>query len=91
MIPGWEKTIELALQSLAPGGSLHIVDFGRQERLPRWFRGMLRAWLGKFHVSPRDDLHAELASQARVGRHEPRVRAALPRLCGACGGAQAGA
>ena len=24
-------------QSLAPGGSLHIVDFGRQERLPRWF------------------------------------------------------
>ena len=64
MIPGWEKTIELALQSLAPGGALHIVDFGRQEQLPGWFRGMLRAWLAKFHVSPRDDLHAELQSKA---------------------------
>ena len=35
MIPGWEKTIELGLQALAPGGSLHVVDFGQQERLPR--------------------------------------------------------
>jgi S-adenosylmethionine-diacylgycerolhomoserine-N-methlytransferase len=65
MIPGWEKTIDLALQSLAPGGSLHVVDFGRQERLPRWFRGALRAWLAKFHVSPRDDLAAELHRKAR--------------------------
>ena len=51
--------------ALAPGGSLHVVDFGRQERLPRWFRSALRAWLGKFHVSPRDDLAAELHRQAR--------------------------
>jgi S-adenosylmethionine-diacylgycerolhomoserine-N-methlytransferase len=65
MIPGWEKTIELALQSLAPGGSLHVVDFGSQERLPSWFRGALRAWLAKFHVSPRDDLAAELERKAR--------------------------
>ena len=64
MIPGWERTIELALQSLAPGGALHIVDFGGQEQLPGWFRGMLRAWLAKFHVSPRDDLRAELQSKA---------------------------
>jgi S-adenosylmethionine-diacylgycerolhomoserine-N-methlytransferase len=65
MIPGWEKTIDLALQSLAPGGSLHVVDFGPQERLPHWFRGALRAWLTKFHVSPRDDLAAELHRKAR--------------------------
>jgi S-adenosylmethionine-diacylgycerolhomoserine-N-methlytransferase len=65
MIPGWEKTIDLALQSLAPGGSLHVVDFGSQERLPRWFRSALRAWLAKFHVSPRDDLGAELERKAR--------------------------
>jgi S-adenosylmethionine-diacylgycerolhomoserine-N-methlytransferase len=65
MIPGWDKTVDLALQSLVPGGSLHVVDFGRQERLPRWFRGALRAWLGKFHVSPRDDLAAELHRKTR--------------------------
>jgi S-adenosylmethionine-diacylgycerolhomoserine-N-methlytransferase len=65
MIPGWEKTIDLALQSLAPGGSLHVVDFGRQEQLPRWFRAALRAWLAKFHVSPRDDLAAVLHRKAR--------------------------
>jgi S-adenosylmethionine-diacylgycerolhomoserine-N-methlytransferase len=65
MIPGWEKTIDLALQSLAPGGSLHVVDFGRQERLPHWFRTALRAWLAKFHVSPRDDLAAILHRRAK--------------------------
>jgi S-adenosylmethionine-diacylgycerolhomoserine-N-methlytransferase len=65
MIPGWEKTVDLALQSLAPGGSLHIVDFGGQEGLPGWFRTMPRAWLAKFHVSPRDNLRAELERRAR--------------------------
>ena len=58
MIPGWEKTIDAALAALHPGGSLHIVDFGRQERLPRWFRDALRAWLAKFHVAPRDSICA---------------------------------
>ena len=66
MIPGWEKTIALALQSLAPGGSLHVVDFGSQERLPAWFRSALRGWLARFHVSPRDNLDAELHRQARA-------------------------
>ncbi|TGV54958.1 class I SAM-dependent methyltransferase, partial [Mesorhizobium sp. M00.F.Ca.ET.149.01.1.1] len=42
MIPGWEKTVSAALAALAPGGSLHVVDFGQQERLPRWFRSLLR-------------------------------------------------
>ncbi|TIX20617.1 MAG: class I SAM-dependent methyltransferase, partial [Mesorhizobium sp.] len=42
MIPGWEKTVSAALAALAPGGSLHVVDFGQQEGLPRWFRTMLR-------------------------------------------------
>jgi S-adenosylmethionine-diacylgycerolhomoserine-N-methlytransferase len=64
MIPGWQATINRALQSLAPAGSLHIVDFGQQERLPPWFGSLLRGWLAKFHVSPCADLHAELARQA---------------------------
>ncbi len=68
MIPGWERTVALGLDALAPGGSLHVVDFGGQERLPSWFRAGLRAWLARFHVSPRDDLRAVLESEcARTG------------------------
>lgn len=68
MIPEWEKAIARAVDSIAIGGSLHIVDFGAQERLPRWFRALLRGWLGKFHVEPRTMLAAELAAQAeRIG------------------------
>lgn len=63
MIPSWERTVSLGLDALAPGGSLHIVDFGGQERLPPWFRSGLRAWLSKFHVSPRDELRAVLESE----------------------------
>jgi S-adenosylmethionine-diacylgycerolhomoserine-N-methlytransferase len=68
MIPGWEKTVSAALAALKPGGSLHIVDFGQQEGLPRWFRGLLHTWLAKFHVTPRDRLREVLESEsARVG------------------------
>jgi S-adenosylmethionine-diacylgycerolhomoserine-N-methlytransferase len=65
MIPGWEKTIPAALASLAPGGSLHIVDFSQQDGLPRWFRSGLRAWLAKFHVEPRDSLREVLESECQ--------------------------
>ncbi|MFE0015134.1 class I SAM-dependent methyltransferase [Mesorhizobium sp. NPDC059054] len=64
MIPGWEKTVAAGLAALAPGGSLHIVDFGQQERLPGWFRSLLRAWLKKFHVSPRESLREVLESES---------------------------
>ncbi|NGO50630.1 class I SAM-dependent methyltransferase [Allomesorhizobium camelthorni] len=65
MIPGWEKTIPTALAALAPGGSLHIVDFGQQDGLPHWFRSGLRAWLAKFHVAPRDSLREVLESECQ--------------------------
>lgn len=66
MIPGWQRAVAQGLECVAPGGSLHIVDFGGQERLPRWFRSMLRAWLAKFHVAPRDNLREELERQAKA-------------------------
>ncbi|TGV77115.1 SAM-dependent methyltransferase, partial [Mesorhizobium sp. M2D.F.Ca.ET.145.01.1.1] len=47
-----------------PTGSLHIVDFGHQEGLPGWFRALLRGWLKKFHVTPRESLRDVLESQA---------------------------
>ena len=69
MIPEWQRTITAALGALKQGGSLHVVDFGKQERLPPWFRSALRAWLAKFHVSPRDSLREVLESESRrVGK-----------------------
>jgi S-adenosylmethionine-diacylgycerolhomoserine-N-methlytransferase len=61
MMPDWQRVLDIALDLVAPGGQLHIVDFGRQEQLPAWFRAGLRRWLGLFHVTPRDDLEPVLA------------------------------
>ncbi|MBN9243302.1 MAG: class I SAM-dependent methyltransferase [Mesorhizobium sp.] len=63
MIPDWQRTIAQALAVLEPGGSLHIVDFGGQDRLPGWFRRMLHGWLARFHVAPRDNLREALESE----------------------------
>ncbi|MBZ9675854.1 class I SAM-dependent methyltransferase [Mesorhizobium sp. ES1-1] len=63
MIPDWEKTVTAALAALAPGGSMHIADFGQQEGLPGWFRTLLSGWLQKFHVSPRETLRDVLESE----------------------------
>ena len=64
MIPQWRDVIDAATALLAPGGALHIVDFGRQEGLPETFRSLLRRWLALFHVTPRDDLEAVLTARA---------------------------
>lgn len=66
MIPDWEKAIDAALAAVRPGGSLHIVDFGQQERLPRWFRSLLQGWLARFHVTPRATLRETLAAKAEA-------------------------
>lgn len=60
MIPEWERALAQSVVWLQPGGELHLVDFGGQERLPRWFRG-LRQWLALFNVIPRDALEGALA------------------------------
>ena len=65
MIPGWQEAIRAGLAATAPGGELHIVDFGAQERLPRAFKTLLRAWLARFHVTPRDSLREMLESDSR--------------------------
>ncbi|TCR83475.1 S-adenosylmethionine-diacylgycerolhomoserine-N-methyltransferase [Rhizobium sp. BK376] len=71
MIPEWQRAVDAALAALAPGGELHIVDFGQQERLPRWFRSMLQSWLRKFHVTPRADLRTVLGAAAKA--HNARL------------------
>jgi S-adenosylmethionine-diacylgycerolhomoserine-N-methlytransferase len=64
MIPPWRAALRQAYAAVAPGGRLHVVDFGGQASLPRWFRSGLRAWLARFSVEPRADLEAELAALA---------------------------
>ena len=64
MIPDWRGTLDVATTLVAPGGALRIVDFGGQERLPASFRLLLRRWLALFHVTPRDDLEADLRARS---------------------------
>ncbi len=65
MIPDWQKAIDAAIAALNPGGSLHIADFGQQERLPTSFRRALHGWLNRFHVTPRERLFDVLCEKAR--------------------------
>lgn len=60
MIPPWQEAIERGAASLAPGGSLHIVDFGQYERLPGWAKRFHFKSLNDFHVFPRRELPAVL-------------------------------
>ena len=45
---------------MAPGGTLHVVDFGDMAGLPGWFRRAMTAWLAKFHVRHRPEVEATL-------------------------------
>lgn len=64
MIPDWERALRLAAAQVRPGGALHVVDFGDQTGLPRWFRRMLHTWLARFHVAPRLDLPERMQALA---------------------------
>jgi S-adenosylmethionine-diacylgycerolhomoserine-N-methlytransferase len=78
MIPPWQAALGHGLDLLAPGGTLHVVDFGDQAELPGWFRALLARWLDLFHVTPREDLGPEFARQAAAKglehRHEALYR-----------------
>lgn len=60
MIPDWRRVLRAAAARLKPGGCLHVLDFGDQERLPSIAHGLLRRWLAMFDVTPRDCLEQEL-------------------------------
>jgi S-adenosylmethionine-diacylgycerolhomoserine-N-methlytransferase len=54
-----------AIDVVADGGALEIVDFGDQAGLPRLVRAGLRRWLAAFDVAPRDALGEVVAALAR--------------------------
>jgi S-adenosylmethionine-diacylgycerolhomoserine-N-methlytransferase len=66
MIPDWRRVLQAATDRLKPGGCLHIVDFGNQERLPGIARALLLRWLAMFDVTPRDDLERELLAMVKT-------------------------
>ena len=66
MIPDWRGVLQAAAAHLKPGGRLHVVDFGAQERLPGIARALLLRWLAMFDVTPRDDLECALSDMAEA-------------------------
>ena len=64
MIPPWREALARALDVVAPGGSLEIVDFGDCAGLPGSFKAGLMRWLAAFDVTPREDLSDALAALA---------------------------
>lgn len=78
MIPCWREALDHAAGMLAPGGSLHIVDFGQCEQLPGAFKRGLFAFLGHYSVTPRPELAAccrEAAERHGLAHHfEPLYR-----------------
>lgn len=73
MIPEWSVAIAHAGGLLAPGGSLHIVDFGEFGGLARPFRAAMQAWLRRFHVTPRREMVSHAWGFARRVGLEPEV------------------
>ena len=64
MIPQWRRVLPKALETAGPGGRLYILDFGRREAWPLWFKAGLFAWLRQFSVYPRAELKPELTKLA---------------------------
>lgn len=56
MIPAWEAVLDHAASTLAPGGALHVVDFGTMDEMPKLARTAMLAWLAHFSVTPRTNL-----------------------------------
>lgn len=76
MIPDWQGAMREAVHRLSAHGSLHIVDFGQQEDLPRWWRAALLGWLAHFHVEPR----AMLVEAAREVANDAGGQVSVTRL-----------
>ena len=62
------RAIDRAIALCRKGATLHLVDFGDLEGLPRPLQRALRAWLRWFHVVPRPDAGRHLTGLAVSGR-----------------------
>lgn len=67
MVDQPEQAVRAAVRHLAPGGTLHVVDFGDMAGLPGWFGRAMAAWLAKFHVRYRPEVAVTLGTLAGTG------------------------
>lgn len=56
MIPDWKGALRAAANALSPAGTIRAVDFADLKGLGRIGESLLRFWLSRFHVSPREEL-----------------------------------
>ena len=68
MMPTWPQALDAALNNLAPGGKIYVVDFWDQAGLPRPFARLLTRWLALFHVHHRPELLDHLRRLEKEGR-----------------------
>ena len=66
--------IDSAVAGLAPGGRLHVVDFGTMAGLPRPVRWLLMRWLHSFHVWPSTAAADRLRERQATDRADFRLR-----------------
>lgn len=59
MIPTWKVVLRSAYSLLASHGSLHIVDFGRQESFPACAKKLALALLRRYLTTPPEELEQE--------------------------------
>ncbi|MCJ2044865.1 class I SAM-dependent methyltransferase [Methylobacterium sp. J-078] len=81
MIPPWERVLAEAAGHLAPGGELHVVDFGGQAGLPWPVRALLNRWLAAFSVTPRAHLPEAVAGVAGAAGAHARVNQRFRGYC----------
>jgi len=78
MIPDWRQALRAASDSLTPDGRLHVVDFGDLEGLGWIGAGVLRNWLGLFHVEPRTEIVRAIEHQAALAPGQRGQMVLLP-------------
>lgn len=74
IIPPWRESIDHALEVLPEGGAMHIVDFGGQDGLPKFFRAFLFWWLSLFHVYHKPEILEYLVSLEKEGKGVLRIQ-----------------
>ena len=74
MVPDWRRALAGAIDTLAPGGILAIVDFGNFGGLPDWLAETCIEVLSRHDVAPCLELAQELrrhaASPSLTVRHQ---------------------
>ncbi|HOO81961.1 MAG TPA: class I SAM-dependent methyltransferase [Alphaproteobacteria bacterium] len=68
IIPPWQDSIDHAVQLLATGGEIHIVDFGDMKDQPAWFKKIIFWWISLFHVYHKPEILEHLQDLVRNGQ-----------------------